>query len=684
MRRILTFGSLAVMGCSSEARQAPLPVYDASVPTGTGNWQPAPAGVAAPQQEETTLAPALPGVTWETDYATALQRAASENKPVFVLMTRPNCPNTALLAEQVLASPDMLSVLSKSVVPLALSIDTINTTDVSARGGKPTLTGDALTENDQRLALKNAIYRASKRDPRQPPLLAVLNTTGAVVAAETGLRTGADVIALLTAGGVSGLQGSLTSPTAAPKRSPEGRVLTAFQSVMTGDWPTGNGAAGEAPNGVGLSSLPDPFPIAGKTHGLAAYSIAFGGTGRTRIGQIVVSGGGTGNETMNFTNPPLLVDWSNSGEGIQYYNADVGPDVETTVYANGGNFISVMSSTSTDTISIVGCPPAHRWYNGTVRVGRHPMGVALGYATTTPYVFAASPIDGTLAAVYLDMPNGEKMGDRTGETWYFDAATGNKLDHRTAAEQLIDSEGRGGGQKGFGTIPGTAGPVSASGELLGPEDVMLYQGNNWANDGIAFLLVSNVTSNTVSVFDVAPFFKGRTDHLLLVGTYAGITNPRKIHWIGNQYAWVTSNPGNTISRLRLDTLPKIDDSLTETYTVGKNPMHVHDLAAWWNQGLVFVTNSGDNSVSVLREDGTAVGVLDSTNGPALSEPYGIWGSIDGLRVVVSNRQGEYATYWNIRRGYEGDARSTLTDVIVSSGQIHTGSGVTGFSGFYIP
>lgn len=69
---------------------------------------------------------------------------------------------------------------------------------------------------------------------------------------------------------------------------------------------------------------------------------------------------------------------------------------------------------------------------------------------------------------------------------------------------------------------------------------------------------------------------------------------------------------------------------------------------------------------------------------ALSEPYGIWGSIDGLRVVVSNRKGDYAVYWNIRRGYEGDARASLTDVIVNSGQIYAGPGVTGFSGFYIP
>jgi len=118
-------------------------------------WTTAFGGVAAPQREETNLAPALPGVTWETNYATALSRSAAENKPLLVLMTRPNCPNTALLAEQVLASPEMLTVLSQQVVPLVQSIDTINTTDVSSRGGKPTLTGETLAENNQRLTLES-------------------------------------------------------------------------------------------------------------------------------------------------------------------------------------------------------------------------------------------------------------------------------------------------------------------------------------------------------------------------------------------------------------------------------------------------------------------------------------------------------------------------------------------------
>lgn len=682
MRRLFLLPCLLLIGCHSDER--PLPTYDASVPTGTGHWEPAPEGTAAAQLAESSLVPTIAGTSWETDYAVALSRAASEGKTVFALMTRPNCPNTTLLAEQVLASPEVIAILSNQVVPLVLSIDTLNITDLKTRGGKPELSGRELADHEQRATLKKAIYAASARDPRQPPFLAILDAQGSVLAADTGLLTAADILKLFAAAHGVSLPSALSGPAVNVPRTPAARLVTAFQNVKMGTWPTGNGAAGEAPNAVGLSSVPDPFPIAGTTHGLAAYSVAFGGTGRTHVGQVVVSAGATGNETMNFTNPPLLVDWSNSGEGIQYYNSTVGPDVESTVYANGGNFITVMTSTSTDTVSIVGCPPAHRWYNGTVRVGRHPMGVALGYANNTPYAFVASPVDGTLAAIYLDMPNGEQMGNRTGETWYFDAATGKPLDHRKASDQLIDSEGRGGGQTGFSTIPGSPGPVSAAGALLGPEDLVLYQGNNYARDGIAFLLVTNVTSDTVSVFDVAPFFQGRTDQLLLVGTYTGIQHPRKIHWIGNQYAWVTSNPGSTVSRLRLDTLPRINDALTETYPVGKNPMHVHDLAAWWNQGLVFVTNSGDNSVSVLREDGTLVGTLDASNGPALSEPYGVWGSIDGLRVMVSNRQGDYATYWNIRRGYEGGSRNTLEDVVVSSGQVFTGKGVTGFTGFYIP
>lgn len=680
----LLFTLLCFGGCHSEADPVQPPNYNATAPTGTGNWQPAPEGVAAVQSPDTQLVPTLPGITWETDWTRALGRATQEQKPILLLMTRPQCPNTTLLAEQVLAAPEMLSILAKQVVPVALNIDVIDTKDIAQRAGKPTLGGAELADNDQRLALKKALYDASPRDPRQPPFLGMVDGTGKVVKAESGLRTGPEILALLKAGSLTELPDALSTPTNLPPRVPAGRIVSAYQQVDQGGWPTGNGAAGEAKNGAGMSNLTDPFPIVGKTHGLAGFSVAFGGKGRSAIGQIVVSGGGTGNETMNFTNPPLLVDWSNSGEGIQYYQPNIGPDVEDTQYANGGNFITVTSSSSTDTISIVGCPPAHRWYNGTVRVGTHPMGVAIGYTADTSYAWVASPVDGTLAAVFLDLPNGEKMGDRTGDTTYFDAATGARLDHRPASAQLIDSEGRGGGQTGFGKIPGEPGPVSSDGASLAPEDIVLVQGNGWQKDGKAWLLVTNTASDTVSVFDVAPFFHGQSDRLYLVGSYSGIEHPRKIHWIGNQYAWVSSNPGNTISRLRLDTLPTIDDTLTETYPVGKNPMNIHDLAAWWNQGLVFVTNSGDNTVSVLREDGSLVGTLNSTNGAPLSEPYGVWGSLDGLRVIVSNRKGEYATYWNIRRRYEGWDLKSLQDVIVSSGLIKTGPGVTELSGYYIP
>ncbi len=682
----LTFLAGLTVACGSEDYR--LPSYDAQVPTGTGNWQPAPRGAGQPQaQEDATLVPSVGAVHWETSLSAARDRAAAEGKPIFLVMTRPQCPNTALWSESLLTGPEMTTLLEERLVPLALGLDVLNTEAIAARGGKPTLSGQELEDNDQRLTLKNALYDLSPRDPRQPPFVAVLDETGEVLATDTGLLTASDTLSLLKRGGLDSLPSALTSPSTPPARSPAGRVLNAYQldpmQDMDWTWATGNGAAGEAADGAGMSSLSDPFVASGKEHGLAGFGLIFGGTGRTQVGQIVLSGGGTGNSTMNFTNPPLLVDWSNSGEGIQYYNPVIGPDVEDVEYANGGNFVSVLSSTSTDTLSILGCPPAHRHYNGTVRVGRHPMGVALGYTQKTAWAFAASPLDGTLAAVFLDIPNGEQMGDRTGEVVYFDAATGEALETRKDG-QLIDSEGRGGGQQGFHEIPGEPGPRSEAGVLLGPEDLALIQGNNWDKDHVAWLAVSNAASDTVSIFDAAPFLRGKHPNLLLVGTFTGIEHPRKLHWIGNQYLWVGSNPGNTVTRLSIDKLPTLDNSTNETYTVGKNPVYMREVAAWWNQSFLVVANSGDDSVTLLKEDGTLVGTLDASNGPPLSEPYGVWASYDGLRFMVSNRSGDYAAWWNVRRRLEGWKFEGLEDVIVSSGLVHTGPGVTALDGDYIP
>jgi len=678
---------LLLTACGSEEPYR-LPTYDAKIPSGVGNWQPAPTGPGAEQGNDAVpIVPVLGTTTFATDLPTAQKRAAAEGKPIFLVMSRPNCPNTTLWTESVLASPEMVTVLENDVIPLALPIDVVNTKTIASRGGKPTLSDAALADNDQRLALKNAIYDASPRDPRQPPFLSVLDASGNVLVADTGLRTRDETLALLKKGNVSGLPSVLSEPVETPVRAPVGRLVSAYQldpmNDMDWTWATGNGAAGEAKDGAGMSSLSDPFTVSGKQHGLAGFGVIFGGVGRQEVGQIVLSGGGTGNSTMNFTNPPLLVDWSNSGEGIQYYNPKIGPDVEDVEYANGGNFISVLSSSSSDTVSVLGCPPAHRWYNATVRVGRHPMGVALGYTSDTSYAFVASPVDGTIAAVYLDIPNGEKMGDRTGEVTYFDAATGKALENRKEG-QIIDSEGRGGGQEGFSAIPGTAGPQSDAGIRLGPEDLALVQGNNWNQAHTAFLLVSNAAGDTVSVFDAAPFLRGKHPHLLLVGTFSGILHPRKLHWVGNQYVWVSNNPGSTVTRLSIDTLPVIDNSKNQVFQVGKNPVQMREVGAWWNQSFLVVANSGDNSVSILKEDGTSVGLLDAHNGPALSEPYGVWASYDGLRFIVSNRSGDYAAFWNVRRRLEGWKFETLADVITSSGLVHTGPGVTAIDGDYIP
>jgi hypothetical protein len=92
----------------------------------------------------------------------------------------------------VLPSAELLALLESDVVPLVLAIDAVNTEDLTERAGRPTLEGEALEDNDRRLALKNALYAASPRDPRQPPFFGVLDADGEVLAADTGLLTGAE------------------------------------------------------------------------------------------------------------------------------------------------------------------------------------------------------------------------------------------------------------------------------------------------------------------------------------------------------------------------------------------------------------------------------------------------------------------------------------------------------------
>jgi hypothetical protein len=52
--------------------------------------------------------------------------------------------------------------------------------------------------------------------------------------------------------------------------------------------------------------------------------------------------------------------------------------------------------------------------------------------------------------------------------------------------------------------------------------------------------------------------------------------------------------------------------------------------------------------------------------------------------MVSNRSGDYAAHWNVRRRSEGWEFDSLDDVIVSSGLVYTGPGVTALDGDYIP
>jgi DNA-binding beta-propeller fold protein YncE len=120
----------------------------------------------------------------------------------------------------------------------------------------------------------------------------------------------------------------------------------------------------------------------------------------------------------------------------------------------------------------------------------------------------------------------------------------------------------------------------------------------------------------------------------------------------------------------------VDGAEVKTITVGTDPLYM----TWiYTRGLLAVANSGDNSVSLVK-DAAETARLDASNSADMKRPYGIH-SWDGSRLIVSNHDADYATWWNLRMNATGD---TAADLVISSSHITTGTGVTAIDGDYIP
>jgi len=400
-------------------------------------------------------------------------------------------------------------------------------------------------------------------------------------------------------------------------------------------------------------------------------------------------GGGKGVRT--FTNPPVLsVKEAGAGEGMFFQKPRVGAGVEDVDFRCRNTFFTVMTCSGSSCLGILGVPPVHWDYSGTVRVGAKPMGVAMSHGDgDEKYAFVACQGDGTVAAVFLHEEGPLKRGDRMGETVYFDAATGRQVETRSAAQQVIDSDGRGGGQAGFAKVPGAPGPASRAGQALGIEDVALLQRGPWTTQPVAegsrasspdegkeaYLFVTNTKGNSVSVFNAGPFLTGKSKDLALVGTVADVPNPRKLLLAEGKQLWVSSNPGTAVVWIEVSGLPALPVR-REAVTVGRNPVHMAWLPA--HGGFLMVANSGSDSVSMVRGD-REVGRLDAANSAPMAEPYGIWISGFGDRMVVTNRAAAYATWWNLRLYPESPVRGPQ-ELLISSGNVLTGLGVTAVDG----
>ena len=654
----------------------------------------APAGESLPKparyQPDPTVANALP---WETSY----DRAVAQGRTVFVFMTRPNCPNSWAVARRVLGQPEFRDWIAGAFVPLLLPLDVVNLEDLKRRAGRPKLAGADAKDNEVRFNLKRRICAevTSKSPCAPPPLMGLLAPNGDLLATAAGLVTPEEFREFLgKAGNRPARAGAASKPVPSPAGVPLIFAPYEYVKVDFGGGAfvyKGNGAGGEGPQVTTLQSIPDPYEMAGKKFGVGGFVCLYAANAAQEVGQIYLSAGSNSNGAhwMTFTNPPMRCIWETCGEGIMYYQPKLPPAVEAVDYRAHENMYSVMSSPTTDCLAIVGCPPAHRHYNGTVRVGRKPMGVKMTFGEKKHwYAFTACQGDGTIAAVFLDAVDGEKAGNRIGETTYFDAATGKALEVRPAAEQIIDTEGRGGGQKGFGKIPGRPGPVSKAGaQESGLDDVAILQSRNWSESAApeaaktAYLFVSLAARNAVAVYDLAPFLRGGAKEIPLLGAYGDIPNPKKLLVAGNTL-WIGNSPGSTVTRVSLAGLPQVKSGRQDAVPVGKDPQY---MAMGWEfgvKGILFVCNRGSDSVSMVRE-GREIGRLDAANSAPLREPYGIWISGDSTRMIVSNYADEYATWWNFRLFPEVPVKEPK-DLLISSDRIWTGAGVTAIDGDYGP
>ncbi len=462
------------------------------------------------------------------------------------------------------------------------------------------------------------------------------------------------------------------------RKMPMNLVFAPHEAVVDGDSSKGNGAAGPVPEKGTLLGV--------QGQGLASFSCAFAANGEGAARTLVLSAGGDGGKgPRTFTNPPVVA----AGDGMSFQKPKVGPAVEDVDFRCRNTFFTVFISSAASCLSILGVPPAHWDYNGTVRVGDRPVGVAMSHGDwDEKYAFVACQGGGTIAAVFLHEEGPLKRGDRMGETAYFDAATGKHLETRPAAQQIIDSDGRGGGQAGFAKVPGAPGPASKAGQALGIEDVALIQRGPWMAQPIegkasspdegkeAYLFVTNAKGNSVSVFSALGFLTGKSKDLALAGTVADVPHPKKLLLVEGKHLWVGSNPGTTVSRIDVGALPALSPRRPDAVTVGKDPVHMAWLAN--HGGFLMVVNGGSDSVSVVKGD-REVGRLDAANSAPMAEPCGIWISGFGDRMIVTNRAASYATWWNFRLYPEGPVRGPQ-ELLISSGNVLTGPGVAAVDG----
>ena len=297
-----------------------------------------------------------------------------------------------------------------------------------------------------------------------------------------------------------------------------------------------------------------------------------------------------GDDTVYVTNlDDSTVSVINGRTGTVAFTIPVGGRPQGVAVNEGDDTVYVTNEAS-DNVSVINGRTGT--VAGTIPVGDGPRGVAVDQGDDTVYVTNYSNGGGTTVSVI----NGRLGGPP------YDTITVGDTPIGVAVNQVDDTVYV---TNFFSFRPSTVSVIN--GRLGGPPYGTITVGNNprgvAVNQGDDTVYVTNQSSNTVSVINGR--LGGPPDDTITVGSFPiGVAVDQ-----GDDTVYVTNYNSNNVSVIN----GRLGALTDDTITVGTNPIGVAVDDSGTNAGLVYVTNQGASTVSVI---GRVTPLLGSASGPA--------------------------------------------------------------------